>query len=57
MKLKKYLFAVTLVSGAIVMQQGEGRSVDAALMDACINFSYSEDEVADINLVKQEEQL
>lgn len=51
--MKKYWFIVTLISGVTFSQYGEGRTKDAALMDACINLNalgVPEDDVQDITI-------
>lgn len=51
---KKFLFVVTLVTGATLLQMGEGRNIDCALMDACeklaMSGEYPEDDIADVEL-------
>ena len=58
--IKKYIFLVTLAGGMTFTQAGEGRNIDAALMDACAQLAesgeYPEDDIMDVEL-KQEEQL
>lgn len=56
--MKKYLFIVTLISGATFTQSGEGYNVNEALMDACDKLAtageYPEDDIEDVNLVRYE---
>ena len=51
---KKFLFVVTLVTGATLFQMGEGRNVDCALMDACermaMSGEYPEDDIVRVEL-------
>lgn len=59
MKLRAFLFKVTLVGGLVILQSGIGRNVDCALMDACKqmaeNGEYPQDDIADVELVSEQE--
>lgn len=52
--MKKYIFLVTLITGLSFTCEGEGWSVDAALMDACEHLAnsgeYPEDEIENVKL-------
>lgn len=53
---KRFMFVVTLVTGATLFQMGEGRNIDCALMDACermaMSGEYPEEDIASIELSK-----
>lgn len=58
MKLRAFLFRVTLISGIVFCQSGIGRNVDSALMDACKqladNGEYPQDDIVDVELVAEQ---
>lgn len=56
---RKFMFVVTLITGATLFQMGEGRNVDCALMDACermaMSGEYPEDDIVSIEISNKQE--